>query len=86
MKKLMCILCLLTSCSIIKGSGTATLDSVSVSVDGVDHKVPLDKEQEVEVKTIAGACLTPDLKHAQLLLVGKECEAGWIAVRGTKLQ
>ena len=66
------------------GPGNPTrLDSVLVNVDGVDHKIAMEKPEMVQdLDQLHGACITPDLKHARLLRKGKDCDDGWVAVKG----
>ena len=62
------------------------LDSVLISIDGVDHQIPLESQELVEVHSLQGACLTPDLKHARLLKKGADCDDGWVAVKGNAVK
>lgn len=85
MKRFIFLALALTSCSLVK-QPEAKLDSVLVNLDGVDHKVPLEKSESVALDKLSGACIAPDLKHARLLLKGKDCDDGWIAVKGSTAQ
>lgn len=81
-KTLMIAAVLCIGCSATKQA--TRLDSVAVNVDGVDHKIPLAAAENADLSELQGACVTPDLKHARLLRKGRDCDDGWVAVKGNK--
>lgn len=81
-KTLMIAAVLCVGCSAAKAGQATRLDSVAVNVDGVDHKIPLAAAESADLSELQGACVTPDLKHARLLRKGKDCDDGWVAVKG----